>query len=107
MDEAEAADKWYRFALLFALGPLNLTFDDLWRITVGEFSDLSAAYRYNEHLEARKRAQLACCILSGLVKRPPSIQDIAGVWDDKTMRVYDKMEMYQLIKRRIQKNKDR
>ncbi len=83
-----------------------MTFEDLWRITVGEFEDMIIAYRYNEYLESRKRAQLAGCILSGLVTRPPSIQDIAGIWDDKTMRVYDKMEMYELIKERI-KNKKR
>ncbi|MDO5116186.1 MAG: hypothetical protein Q4D58_08835 [Synergistaceae bacterium] len=73
---------------------------------MGEFDDMSTAYRYNEYLESRKRAQLASCILSGLVKQPPSIQDIAGIWDDNTMRVYDKMEMYELIKERI-KNKKR
>lgn len=79
----------------------------MWRITVGEFFDLSTAYRYREYLESRKRAQLAACILSGLVARPPSVQDIAGVWDDKTMRVCGKMEMYDIIKSRIEKNKSK
>jgi len=84
---------------------LRLSHEDLWHVTYGEFLDLLAGWRYREFLEAQKRAELASLITAPWYKHPISVQDIAGVWDDETMRAYGKMEAFKLFKDRIIKKR--
>ena len=91
--------------LLFALGPLELSHEDLWRVTIGELNDLIIARRYKDYLEMQKQAQFAQWLMSCWVKKAPSVQDMVGVWDEKLMRPLGNREAYEIAKERIRSKK--
>jgi len=91
---------------LAALGPLQLTHEDLWRLSWGEIEDLVYAFRYREYLESAKRAQHAAWIMnaSGNLKHPVRVEDLVGHWVDG--QVMSKNEYFEHCKARIQRNKE-
>jgi hypothetical protein len=93
--------------LLTALGPLRLSYDDVWTLTWGEVEDLVYAWRYSEFLETQKRAQHAAWLMNatGNLKRPVRVEDLSGFWVDG--EVLSKNEYHEYQKRRIQARKER
>ena len=91
--------------MLFALGPLELSHEDLWHVTIGELNDLIIARRYKDYLEMQKKAQFAQWLMSCWLKKAPSVQDMVGVWDEKLMRPLGNREAYEIAKERIRSKK--
>lgn len=91
---------------LFALGPLRLSREELWTLSWGELDDRRQAWMYAEHLETRRRAQLAAWLLngSGKLKHPVAVEDLAGCWVDG--RVMGKDEYRRRLKEKVRARKE-
>lgn len=85
----------------FAFGPLALSEDDLWHLTLGQLLDMEGGYRYREYLQARNDARLACwiCNGSGMRSKAMDADDLLGYWESG--RVLDKHEYMEHCKRRV------
>lgn len=70
-------------------------------MTLGELSDLIAARRYRDYLEARRDARLACWIANGSGMRTEAlhVEDLVGYWVDGA--VMTKMAYYDHSKKKV------
>lgn len=86
--------------MYMAFGPLGLTYNDLWVVTLADLNDMAEGWRYNRFLEARRDARLAMWIRFMVwAKKAPSIEDLTGIWEDG--QVMSKEEQYRRIVQKI------
>lgn len=92
--------------MYMAFGPLGLTYNDLWSVTLADLNDMAEGWRYNRFLEARRDARLAMWIrVMVWAKKAPSVEDLTGVWEDG--QVMSKEEQYRRIIRKIRNKRKR
>lgn len=92
--------------MYMAFGPLGLTYNDLWSVTLADLNDMAEGWRYNRFLEARRDARLAMWIrVMVWAKKAPSVEDLTGVWEDG--QVMSKEEQYRRIVKRMRTKKKR
>lgn len=92
--------------MYMAFGPLGLTYNDLWSVTLADLNDMAEGWRYNRFLDARRDARLAMWIrVMVWAKNAPSVEDLTGVWEDG--QVMSKEEQYRRIVKRMRTKKKR
>lgn len=92
--------------MYMAFGPLGLTYNDLWSVTLADLNDMAEGWRYNRFLDARRDARLAMWIrVMVWAKKAPSVEDLTGVWEDG--QVMSKEEQYRWIVRKIRNRRKR
>lgn len=87
-----------------ALGPLGLSYEDLWHVTIGEIKDLTIADNYKRHLKRREDfifASLLGAAVGGGLKNV-TIDDYAGRWVNNQIMEPDAANEY--ILERVRKN---
>lgn len=92
--------------MYMAFGPLGLTYNDLWSVTLADLNDMAEGWRYNRFLDALRDARLAMWIrVMVWAKKAPSVEDLTGVWEDG--QVMSKEEQYRRIVRKIRNKRKR
>ena len=92
--------------LYLAFGPLGLTNDDLWTVTLGGLTDMIEGWRYREFLRSRRDARLALWIRAAVwAKKCPDIEELTGVW--ASGKIMTKLDHYRKTVNRIKARKKR
>jgi hypothetical protein len=61
-----------------AFGPLNLSHEQFWSLTIAEFNDLVEGYVWREERQMERMAQLAVWITAPHLKKPWTVEKLLG-----------------------------
>lgn len=81
MKECQTSEEYWNDLYLCALGALNLPYEFEEKYTLGQLQDLIVAHNYKEWLENRKAAKQTLLLLSGIVDKTPTLDELCGIWD--------------------------